>query len=248
MFMKPMRKARFPAWWCTPVIPARRSLRSQSSRRFHNGLELNSPGHSHVAWVGHPLLRPSHIPSSSTSGSQHPGSCVGWFLGRHGRTQARGVEWPFRGRQKHPAEAASPGAWQHLWLQCVSYHKRPTAWRGKWQSKAAVQAVQAMNRICVLDVDLQGVRNIKKTDLRPIYISVQPPSLAVLEQRLRQRNTETEESLAKRLAIARADMDSSKEPGLFDLVIINDNLDEAYAQLKLALSEEIKKAQGPGQA
>lgn len=43
-----------------------------------------------------------------------------------------------------------------------------------------MQAVQAMNRICVLDVDLQGVRNIKKTDLRPIYISVQPPSLAVL--------------------------------------------------------------------
>lgn len=37
-----------------------------------------------------------------------------------------------------------------------------------------------MNRICVLDIDLQGVRNIKKTDLHPIYISVQPPSLAVL--------------------------------------------------------------------
>lgn len=37
-----------------------------------------------------------------------------------------------------------------------------------------------MNRICVLDVDLQGVRNIKKTDLRPIYIFVQPPSLEVL--------------------------------------------------------------------
>lgn len=47
-------------------------------------------------------------------------------------------------------------------------------------SKAAVRAVQAMNRICVLDVDLQGVRNIKKTDLRPIYVFVQPPSLDVL--------------------------------------------------------------------
>uniref|UniRef100_A0A8C0WCV1 Guanylate kinase n=1 Tax=Castor canadensis TaxID=51338 RepID=A0A8C0WCV1_CASCN len=104
-------------------------------------------------------------------------------------------------------------------------------------SKAAVRAVQAMNRICVLDVDLQGVRNIKKTDLHPIYISVQPPSLDVLEQRLRQRNTETEESLGKRLAAARADMESSKEPGLFDLVIINDNLDKAYATLKQALSE-----------
>jgi len=77
-------------------------------------------------------------------------------------------------------------------------------------SKAAVRAVQAMNRICVLDVDLQGVRNIKKTDLRPIYVFVQPPSLDVLEQRLRQRNTETEESLAKRLAAARADLESSE--------------------------------------
>uniref|UniRef100_A0A8C0D0E9 Guanylate kinase n=1 Tax=Balaenoptera musculus TaxID=9771 RepID=A0A8C0D0E9_BALMU len=80
-------------------------------------------------------------------------------------------------------------------------------------SKAAVRAVQAMNRICVLDVDLQGVRNIKKTDLRPIYIFVQPPSLDVLEQRLRQRNTETEESLAKRLAAARADMESRNKEG-----------------------------------
>eukprot|EP00069_Balaena_mysticetus_P022542 bmy_03327T0 len=104
-------------------------------------------------------------------------------------------------------------------------------------SKAAVRAVQAMNRICVLDVDLQGVRNIKKTDLRPIYIFVQPPSLDVLEQRLRQRNTETEESLAKRLAAARADMESSKEPGLFDLIIVNDSLDKAYWVLKEALSE-----------
>ncbi|XP_017907069.1 PREDICTED: guanylate kinase isoform X4 [Capra hircus] len=104
-------------------------------------------------------------------------------------------------------------------------------------SKAAVRAVQAMNRICVLDVDLQGVRNIKKTDLRPIYIFVQPPSLDVLEQRLRQRNTETEESLAKRLAAARADMESSKEPGLFDLIIVNDSLDKAYWALKEALSE-----------
>ncbi|XP_004028586.4 guanylate kinase isoform X3 [Gorilla gorilla gorilla] len=78
-------------------------------------------------------------------------------------------------------------------------------------SKVAVQAVQAMNRICVLDVDLQGVRNIKATDLRPIYISVQPPSLHVLEQRLRQRNTETEESLVKRLAAAQADMESRNQ-------------------------------------
>lgn len=47
-------------------------------------------------------------------------------------------------------------------------------------SKAAVQAVQAKNLICILDIDMQGVKNIKKTDLSPLYISIQPPSLEVL--------------------------------------------------------------------
>lgn len=47
-------------------------------------------------------------------------------------------------------------------------------------SKVAVQDVQAKNLICILDIDMQGVRNIKRTDLNPIYISIQPPSMAVL--------------------------------------------------------------------
>ncbi|XP_032098002.1 guanylate kinase isoform X5 [Sapajus apella] len=166
--------------------------------------------------------------------------------GRHVGPPACGAERAFGRWEEHPAEEAAPGAQRHLWLQRVPYHEEPEARRGERQSKAAVQAVQAMNRICVLDVDLQGVRNIKATDLRPIYISIQPPSLHVLEERLRQRNTETEESLEKRLAAARADMESSKEPGLFDVVIINDSLEQAYAELKEALSEEIKKAQRTG--
>lgn len=47
-------------------------------------------------------------------------------------------------------------------------------------SKAAVQDVQAKNLICILDIDMQGVKNIKRTDLNPIYVSIQPPSMAVL--------------------------------------------------------------------
>ncbi|CAJ1072460.1 guanylate kinase isoform X1 [Xyrichtys novacula] len=108
-------------------------------------------------------------------------------------------------------------------------------------SKAAVQDVQAKNLICILDIDMQGVKNIKKTDLNPIYISIQPPSMDILEKRLRDRKTESEESLQKRLHIARVDMEISKEPGLFDTVIINDDLEEAYGQLKQALLVEITK-------
>nr|AKG62136.1 guanylate kinase 1 [Sphenodon punctatus] len=111
-------------------------------------------------------------------------------------------------------------------------------------SKSAVQAVQGQNQICILDVDMQGVKNIKKTDLKPIYISVQPPSMDILEKRLRDRQTETEESLQKRLAAAHTDMELSNEPGLFDLVIVNSDLEDAYSQLKEALAEEIQKVKG----
>lgn len=106
-------------------------------------------------------------------------------------------------------------------------------------SKAAVQAVQARNLICILDIDMQGVRSIKKTDLDPIYISIQPPSMEVLEERLRDRKTETEENLQKRLNAALMDMKFSQEPGLFDAIIVNDNLENAYEQLKSSLIEEI---------
>ncbi|KAL6103878.1 guk1 [Pungitius sinensis] len=106
-------------------------------------------------------------------------------------------------------------------------------------SKAAVQDVQAKNLICILDVDMQGVKNIKATDLRPIYVSIQPPSIGVLEKRLRDRKTESEESLQKRLKAAKEDMEFSKEPGMFDFLIINDKLEEAYGELKQALLEEI---------
>lgn len=47
-------------------------------------------------------------------------------------------------------------------------------------SKAAIEDVRAKNQICILDVDIQGVRRIKETDLDPIYISIQPPSMEIL--------------------------------------------------------------------
>ncbi|XP_022074872.1 guanylate kinase 1b isoform X1 [Acanthochromis polyacanthus] len=110
-------------------------------------------------------------------------------------------------------------------------------------SKAAIEDVRAKNLICILDVDIQGVRRIKETDLNPIYISIQPPSMEILEKRLRDRQTETEESLQKRLEAARLDMELSKEPGVFDVVIINDDLERAYEELKEILNDEIQKVQ-----
>lgn len=61
-------------------------------------------------------------------------------------------------------------------------------------------------QVCVLDIDVQGVKQIKKTSFKPWYIFVEPPSLEELESRLRARNTESEESLNQRLTVAKEEL------------------------------------------
>lgn len=109
-------------------------------------------------------------------------------------------------------------------------------------SKEAVQDVLASGRICILDVDIQGVKNLKETDLNPLYLFIQPPSLGELEKRLRGRGTETEESLQRRLVEAKKlELDYGKdEKNAFDHVIVNDNLDRAYESLEAILNDQIK--------
>lgn len=64
----------------------------------------------------------------------------------------------------------------------------------------------------MLDIDVQGVKQIKKRiSLDPLYVFVKPPSISELEKRLRQRNTETEESLQLRLKAAQEEIDYGKK-------------------------------------
>jgi len=106
-------------------------------------------------------------------------------------------------------------------------------------SKKAVEAVMQTGKICVLDVDKQGVKNIKKTDLNPTFIYVSPPSFEILEKRLRNRQTENESAIQKRLQEAKESMEFSKEPGIYHHTVINDNLEVAYNHLKGLLIKEI---------
>lgn len=73
-------------------------------------------------------------------------------------------------------------------------------------SKAAVAAVQAEGKVCVLDIEIEGVKQVKRTDLNPLFVFIKPPSMEELEKRLRDRNTETEESLQRRLTTARSEL------------------------------------------
>lgn len=112
-------------------------------------------------------------------------------------------------------------------------------------SKKAVETVLESGRICALDVDIQGVKSLKKSNLNPIYCFVKPPSLEALEKRLKDRGTETPESLQKRLDTAKIELEFEKsEPNAFDYIIINDDLEQAYAKLKEILKSQISKLNG----
>ena len=73
---------------------------------------------------------------------------------------------------------------------------------------------------------------VKKTNLNAKFIFVAPPSFEELERRLRGRGTETEDKIQTRLKNAKGEMDYMDKPGFFDLIIVNDDLEKAYAKFK----------------
>jgi guanylate kinase len=108
----------------------------------------------------------------------------------------------------------------------------------------AVEDVAAQARICILDIDVQGVRSVKSSTLDPVYVFVEPPSMAVLEKRLRSRGTETAEQVARRIANAAGEMEFGQKPGNFDINLVNDDLETAFKTLvsKLAADYPALKA------
>lgn len=104
-------------------------------------------------------------------------------------------------------------------------------------SVEAVESVRRTGKICILDIDVQGVRNVKKSSVDAKYIFIAPPSMDELEKRLRGRATDKEESILTRLANAQGELDYGMVPGNFDLVLTNDNLDKTFQALVAQLEE-----------
>ncbi|KAL8736362.1 MAG: hypothetical protein Q9181_002439, partial [Wetmoreana brouardii] len=77
-----------------------------------------------------------------------------------------------------------------------------------------------------------GVKQVKKTDLNARFLFLSPPSIQELDKRLRGRGTEDEESLKKRLEQAEREMAFSKEEGVHDCIIVNDDLEKAYWEVE----------------
>jgi guanylate kinase len=76
----------------------------------------------------------------------------------------------------------------------------------------------------LLDIDVQGARNIREHYEDSVLIFILPPSLEVLEQRLKDRGTDAEDIIRKRMAKARNEIGNC---AWYDYIIINENLDTA---------------------
>lgn len=84
----------------------------------------------------------------------------------------------------------------------------------------------------LLEIELEGARQVRKTAPDALQIFMQPPSIEELEARIRKRGQETEEAIARRLARAKVEMDSAHE---FDVQIMNDDFDMTVEMLENAL-------------
>lgn len=96
---------------------------------------------------------------------------------------------------------------------------------------AATLETLASGRDLLFDIDVQGAKQLKETLPQAYFVFILPPSKAVLERRLRGRGSESEESVAKRMANAGREI---AQAVWFDALVINDSLDEAYADLVAA--------------
>jgi len=105
-------------------------------------------------------------------------------------------------------------------------------------SKKAVNDVRDAGKICILDIDSQGVKAVKEIGLNCLLLFIKPPSLAELENRLRGRQTETEEAIQLRLNQAHIEQAYADTPNAYHHHIVNEDLEQAFHKLREILQNE----------
>lgn len=100
------------------------------------------------------------------------------------------------------------------------------------------QALDA-GRSLLLDIDVQGARQVRESELRGISVMLLPPDYATLEARLRQRASESEAELGHRLARARDEVEDYR---YFDYIVVNDEVDVTASELESIVKAERSRA------
>lgn len=104
--------------------------------------------------------------------------------------------------------------------------------------RGPVEAWREEGRDVVLEIEVQGGAQIKKICPDCVSVFLLPPSMQVLEKRLRGRGTEEDSVVQKRLAVAREEIPHASE---YDYVVYNDRLEDAVLDIQAILRAEKRK-------
>lgn len=86
----------------------------------------------------------------------------------------------------------------------------------------------AAGAVVILEIELEGARQVRRRVPEALQIFLAPPSMEELERRLRARGTETDDQVAQRLAVARTEYEARDE---FDAVVVNDVVEDACQRI-----------------
>ncbi|MDX2432926.1 MAG: guanylate kinase [Bacteroides sp.] len=101
--------------------------------------------------------------------------------------------------------------------------------------KSEVDRIWSEGNHALFDIDVVGGLKLKKTyGEKALAIFVMPPSVAILEERLRLRGTDDEASLQKRIGKAEYELSFAPE---FDLILVNDSLEKAFAEAEILVQK-----------
>ena len=107
-------------------------------------------------------------------------------------------------------------------------------------SAADTNAALARGEDVVLVIDVQGARQVRSRGCEAVSIFVLPPSADIHEQRLRGRSKDSDEQIARRLAVAQREVSEYKE---YDYLVVNDQLDTAVERLQAIVAAERARIQ-----
>lgn len=98
--------------------------------------------------------------------------------------------------------------------------------------RSQVEKLISQGKCVILEIELEGARQIRETFPNALRLFILPPSLCELEHRIRGRGTESEESITRRLDRAKEEIEAANE---FDIQIVNDDFQAALKSLESAL-------------
>jgi len=159
----------------------------------------------------------SHLPGLTTSVS------VTTRPPRRGEVEGR--EYFFRSRQEFERMVANGD-----FLEWAPYLEHAYGTPRRW-----VEEQLAAGRDVVLEIEVKGALQVRRQFPEAVLIFVVPPSYSELAARLRGRQTETAEALARRLQVAR---DEIRQVGAYDYLIINNDLEQAACDFACIVRSE----------